>query len=80
VTIKRYLYIEIGDIDMYIEFEMLKVKVSIKFLGTMGFSLRREGCYRIEGNNYINEFPVQHEALPLYLPYRAMYEIPNSTA
>jgi hypothetical protein len=28
---------------MYIEFEMLKVKVLIIFLGTVGFSLRRDG-------------------------------------
>jgi hypothetical protein len=42
VNIKRYSYIEIKDIDVCIEFEMLKVKVPIKFLGTMGFSPRRE--------------------------------------
>jgi hypothetical protein len=40
VTIKRYLYIEIKDIDVCIEFKMFKVKVFIKFLGIMGFLLR----------------------------------------
>jgi hypothetical protein len=33
----------IGDIDACTDFEMLKVKVLIIFLGTAGFSLRREG-------------------------------------
>jgi hypothetical protein len=38
---------------MYIEFEMLKVKVPIIFLGTVGFSPRRDGrlfhpAYHIE--------------------------------
>jgi len=28
---------------MYTEFEMLKAKVPIIFLGTVGFSLRRDG-------------------------------------
>jgi hypothetical protein len=30
---------------VYTEFEVLKVKVLIIFLGTVGFSLRREGRY-----------------------------------
>jgi hypothetical protein len=34
-----------GDVDVCIEFEMLKVKVPIIFLGTMGFSPPREGRY-----------------------------------
>jgi hypothetical protein len=33
----------IGDVDVYTQFEMLKVKVPIIFLGTVGFSLLREG-------------------------------------
>jgi hypothetical protein len=33
----------LGDIDACTDFEMLKVKVPIIFLGTAGFSLRREG-------------------------------------
>jgi hypothetical protein len=37
------LYIEIRDIDLCKDLEMFKVKVPIKFLGTMGFSLCREG-------------------------------------
>jgi hypothetical protein len=31
--------------DLRIDFEMLKVKVPINFLGTVGFSLRRDGRY-----------------------------------
>jgi hypothetical protein len=38
------VYREIRDIDLCIDFEVLKVKVPLKFLGTMGFSARREGC------------------------------------
>ena len=37
------LYKNIVDIDVCIEFEMLKVKVPIIFLGTVGFSLPRDG-------------------------------------
>jgi hypothetical protein len=37
------LYKEIGDLDLYIDFEVLKVKVPFKFLGKVGFSARREG-------------------------------------
>jgi hypothetical protein len=33
----------IGDVDVCTEFEMLKVKVPIIFLGTVGFSLPRDG-------------------------------------
>jgi len=43
VAMERNLYKEVRDIDVYIEFEMLKVKVPIKFLGTVGFLPRREG-------------------------------------
>lgn len=39
------LYKNIGDIDVCTEFEMLKVKVPITFLGTVGFSPLREGRY-----------------------------------
>ena len=37
------LYKNIGDVDIYIEFEMLKVKVLIIFLSIVGFLLPREG-------------------------------------
>lgn len=36
------LYKTIGIINVYAEFELLKVKVPVVFLGTMGFSLRRD--------------------------------------
>jgi hypothetical protein len=39
------LYKNMGDIDVCIEFDMFEVKVPIIFLGTVGFSLRREGRY-----------------------------------
>ena len=32
-----------GNIDVYTESELLEVKVSLDFLGTVGFSLRMEG-------------------------------------
>ena len=37
------LYKNIRDVDVCTEFNMFEVKVLIIFLGTMGFSLRREG-------------------------------------
>jgi hypothetical protein len=37
------LYKNIGDIYVCIDFEILKVKVPIIFLSTVGFSLPREG-------------------------------------
>jgi hypothetical protein len=37
------LYKIIGNVDVCIEFELLEVKVPIIFLGTVGFSLHREG-------------------------------------
>ena len=37
------LYRNIVNIDVYTEFELLEVKVPIVFLGTAGFSPRREG-------------------------------------
>jgi hypothetical protein len=43
VAMERDVYKEIGDIDVCIKFEMLKIKVPITFLGTVGFSPRREG-------------------------------------
>ena len=36
-------YQNIGDADVCMEFELLKVKVPIIFLGTVGFSPPREG-------------------------------------
>jgi hypothetical protein len=47
VVIKHDLYKNIGDIYVYIDFEMLKVKVPIIFFGTEGFSARRDGRYMI---------------------------------
>jgi hypothetical protein len=35
----------IVSINVCTDFELLKVKVPLKFLGTVGFSLRREGRY-----------------------------------
>jgi hypothetical protein len=45
VATEHDLYKSIGDVNVCTEFEMLKVKVPINFLGTVGFSLRREGRY-----------------------------------
>ena len=38
-------YKTLGAFDVYAESELLKVKVPIIFLGTVGFSLRRDGRY-----------------------------------
>jgi hypothetical protein len=43
VATEHDLYKNIGDVDVCTEFEMLKVKVLIIFLGTVGFLLPREG-------------------------------------
>jgi hypothetical protein len=43
VAMEHNLYKNMGDIDMCTEFDMFEVKVSVIFLGTVGFSLRREG-------------------------------------
>jgi hypothetical protein len=45
ITIADNLYRIIGNFNMCIEFEFLKVKVPIIFLGTEGFSRRRDGRY-----------------------------------
>ena len=52
------LYKIIGDIDVCTEFEMLQVKVPISFLGTVGFSLRREGRYEDSHkyNSHVHSF------------------------
>jgi hypothetical protein len=42
---KRKIYKEIRDIKSCLDFEVLKVKVPLRFLGTVGFSPRREGRY-----------------------------------
>jgi hypothetical protein len=42
------LYKNIGYVYIYMEFEMLKVKVPIIFLGTVGFSPRRDGRYCVK--------------------------------
>jgi len=43
VAAEHDLYKAIGNTGVCIEFELLKVKVPIIFLGTVGFSLPREG-------------------------------------
>jgi hypothetical protein len=40
---ERDLYKIIGDVDVYTKFDLLKVKVPIIFLGTVGFSPRWDG-------------------------------------
>ena len=45
MAIEHDLYKNMGDIDVCTEFDMFEVKVPIIFLGTVGFSLRREGRY-----------------------------------
>jgi hypothetical protein len=40
-----YLYKNIRDIDIYIKFKILKVKVLIIFLSIISFSLLKEGYY-----------------------------------
>jgi hypothetical protein len=47
VAIERDLYNNIRDIDVCTAFEMLKVKVLIIFLGTKGFSPRRDKRYTL---------------------------------
>ena len=47
MAIKYDLYETIKNINIYAESELLKVKVPIVFLGTVGFSLRRDGRYRV---------------------------------
>jgi hypothetical protein len=47
------LYRTIGNINVYTESELLEVKVPLDFLGTVGFSLRREGLYPTCGANLI---------------------------
>jgi hypothetical protein len=45
VATEHNLYKTIRNIYVCIEFELLKVKVPSVFLGTVGFSLRRDGRY-----------------------------------
>jgi hypothetical protein len=45
LTIKHDLYKIIGEINVYIEFEILKVKVPIIFFRIVGFSLYRDKRY-----------------------------------
>ena len=49
---KSDIYKEIRDIDLCIDFEVLKVKVPIIFFGTQGFPARRDRCYN--DNSFIN--------------------------
>jgi len=50
VITEHDLYKNIRDVDVCTEFEMRKVKVPIIFLGTVGFSLLRDGRYLIRVN------------------------------
>ncbi len=43
MTIEYDLYKIIRHVDVCIKFKLFKVKVPIIFLGTVGFSLRRDG-------------------------------------
>lgn len=43
IAMKRNIYKEIRDINLRIDFKVLKVQVPFRFLGTVGFSPRREG-------------------------------------
>ncbi len=45
VATEHNLYKYIGDINIYTEFKILKVRVPIIFLNTVGFSPLREGYY-----------------------------------
>jgi len=45
VAIEHDSYKIVRNVDIYTDFEMFEVKVLINFLGTAGFSLRREGRY-----------------------------------
>ena len=41
------IFKNIRNIDIYIDFEMIKVKVPIKFLGTADFFATRDGRYSL---------------------------------
>ena len=58
VAAEHNLYEYIGDIDVCTEFEMLKVRVPMIFLGTVGFSPLREGRYR--GDDILTELVVDN--------------------
>jgi hypothetical protein len=45
MAIEYDLQKNIRDFDVCTKFDILKVKVPISFLGTVGFSLRRDGRY-----------------------------------
>jgi hypothetical protein len=47
-------------------------------LACTGNTIDNRKVYCIEGNNNVNEFSVQHEILPPYLPYWAMSGIPKN--
>jgi hypothetical protein len=46
MTIKQDLCSSLKDIKSFIKFKMLKFKVPMNFLGTVGFSLRRRLSWR----------------------------------
>jgi hypothetical protein len=48
MTTENNIYIIMRHVIMYTEFGILKVKVPMIFLGTEGFSLRRDGRYAIK--------------------------------
>jgi hypothetical protein len=62
------------DIDIYTEFDMFEVKVPIIFLGTVGFSLRREGRYSVSLHLGLGPSPsltnnLLYEILPTFRYY-----------
>lgn len=58
---KYKLYKNIGDIDIYTEFEMLEFEVPIIFLGTVSFLPLREGryCSCAFKRNYVNSSSIR---------------------
>jgi hypothetical protein len=52
VATEYVLYETIGNINVCTESELLKVEVPVVFLGTVGFSLRRDGRYVIKSHFY----------------------------
>jgi hypothetical protein len=53
VVTEHDIYKSIGIINMYTESELLKVKVPMVFLGTVGFSLRRDMTTLFEGGGSV---------------------------
>ena len=57
VAIAQDLYSIIVNINVCTDFELLKVKVPLIFLGMVGFSARRDGRYVLEGLEEIRSHP-----------------------